>query len=185
MAAARSGAVPVSKFSKCGAVQQSVFTSQAISSDQQWAAARATDGAATTMPELRPVGIYFTSNGSWHLKIANTHLAYYSTAVAAYDAWLLNCADVAAEEVEADAVSAYQNAALRVHATAVGKAALRAQRDALAEAAEQAYPALFEARRPAATWQRPVAARRPCPNFRTAAPSNKASSRRRPLPRRR
>ena len=85
-------------------------------------------------------------------------------AIAALDAWRLNCAQVAVEEVEAasaDAVSAYQNAALRVHATAVGKAALRAQRDALAEAAARAYPALFEARRPAA-------ARRPCPISRTA-----------------
>ena len=162
MAAARSGAVPVSKFSNCGAVQQSVFTSQAISSDQQWAAARATDGAATTMPELRPVGIYFTSNGSWHLKIANTHLAYYSTAVAAYDAWLLNCADVAAEEIEAasaEAVSAYQRAA-SVVATAIDQAAARAERDALAKAAVREYPALFEARRPAAASRRRLAVRR-------------------------
>ena len=114
------------------------------------------------MPERRPVGIRFmSSSGSWRLRIANTHLGYYSTAVEAFDAWLLNCAEVAIEEVEADAVSAYQNAALRVHATAVGKAALRAQRDALAEAAARAYPALFEARRPAA-------ARRPCPISRTA-----------------
>ena len=116
------------------------------------------------MPVQRPLGVVFTSNGGWRLYIAHTHLGHYSTAVAAYDAWLLNCADVAVEEVEAasaDAVSAYQNAALRVHATAVGKAALRAQRDALAEAAARAYPALFEARRPAA-------ARRPCPISRTA-----------------
>ena len=121
------------------------------------------------MPEQRPVGIRFTSSRGWQLRLANTHLGYYSTAVAAYDAWCLNCAQVAVEEVEADAVSAYQNAALRVHATAVGKAALRAQRDALAEAAEQAYPALFLARRPAAAWQRPEAAQRPCPNSRTAS----------------
>ena len=140
------------------------MTSQATSSDQQWADERAADGAATPMPERRPVGICFKSKGGWELFLANTYLGYYSTAVAAYDAWLLNCADVAVEEVEAasaDAVSAYQNAALRVHATAVGKAALRAQRDALAKAAEQAYPALFAARRPAA-------ARRPCPISRTA-----------------
>lgn len=140
------------------------MTSQATSSDQQWAAERAADGAAATMPELRPVGIYFTSSGSWCLKLAKTHLGYYSTAVEAFDAWLLNCAEVAVESddaASAGAVSAYQNAALRVHATAVGKAALRAQRDALAEAAARAYPALFEARRPAA-------ARRPCPISRTA-----------------
>lgn len=137
------------------------MTSQA-SSDEQWAAARAAGGAAATMPERRPLCIHFmSSSGSWRLRIANTHLGYYSTAVEAFDAWLLNCAEVAIEEVEADAVSAYQNAALRVHATAVGKAALRAQRDALAEAAARAYPALFEARRPAA-------ARRPCPISRTA-----------------
>ena len=154
----------MSTFSNCGAVQQSVFTSQAISSNRQWAAARTADGAATTMTERRPIGIYVTSSGGWQLRPANTYLGTYSTAVEAFDAWLLNCADVAVEEVEAasaDAVSAYQNAALRVHATAVGKAALRAQRDALAEAAEQAYPALFAARRPAA-------ARRPCPISRTA-----------------
>ena len=137
------------------------MTSQVTSSDRQWAAERAADGAATTMPERRPVGICFTSRGGWQLILANTYLGYYPTAVAACDAWRLNCAEVAIEEVEADAVSAYQNAALRVHATAVGKAALRAQRDALAEAAEQAYPALFEARRPAAAGRRRLAARRP------------------------
>ena len=138
------------------------MTSQATSSDQQWADEREADGAATPMPERRPVGIRFmSSSGGWQLCLANTYLGYYSTAIAAYDAWCLNCAQVAVEEVEADAVSAYQNAALRVHATAVGKAALRAQRDALAKAAEQAYPALFAARRPAA-------ARRPCPISRTA-----------------
>ena len=131
------------------------MTSQAISSDEQWAAERVADGA--TMPERRPVGFWFTSRDGWRIR----YLGYYPTAVEAFDAWLLNCADVAIEEVEADAVSAYQNAALRVHATAVGKAALRAQRDALAEAAARAYPALFEARRPAA-------ARRPCPISRTA-----------------
>ena len=151
----------MSTFSNCGAVQQSVFTSQAISSNRQWAAARTADGAATTMPERRPIGIYVTSSGGWQLRPANTYLGTYSTAVEAFDAWLLNCAEVAIEEVEADAVSAYQKAALRVHATAIGKAALRAQRDALAEAAARAYPALFEARRPAA-------ARRPCPISRTA-----------------
>ena len=170
MAAARSGAVPVSKFSNCGAVQQSVFTSQAISSDQQWAAARTADGAATTMPKQRPLGIAFRSNGSWHLKIANTHLGYYSTAVAAYDAWCLNCADVAVEEVEAasaDAVSAYQRAAAVVATAIDDKAALRAQRDALAEAAEQAYPALFAARRPAAASRRRLAARRPASKLST------------------
>ena len=101
------------------------------------------------------------SSGGWQLKIARTYLGNYSTAVEAFDAWLLNCAEVAIEEVEADAVSAYQKAALRVHATAIDKAALRAQRDALAEAAEQAYPALFEARRPAAAGRRRLAARRP------------------------
>ena len=140
------------------------MTSQATSSDDQWAAERAAGGAATTMPERRPAGIYFKSSGSWRLELATTYLGTYSTAVEAFDAWLLNCAEVAVEESEAasaDAVSAYQNAALRVHATAVGKAALRAQRDALAEAAARAYPALFEARRPAA-------ARRPCPISRTA-----------------
>ena len=140
------------------------MTSQA-SSDEQWAAARAAGGAAATMPERRPLCIHFmSSSGSWRLRIANTHLGYYSTAVEAFDAWLLNCAEVAVESddaASAGAVSAYQNAALRVHATAVGKAALRAQRDALAEAAARAYPALFEARRPAA-------ARRPCPISRTA-----------------
>ena len=146
------------------------MTSQAISSDKQWAAERKADGAATTMPERRPVGIYFASRGGWQLILADTYLGSYPTAVAAYDAWLLNCADVAVEEVEAasaDAVSAYQNAALRVHATAVGKAALRAQRDALAEAAEQAYPALFAARRPAAASRRRLAARRPASKLST------------------
>ena len=140
------------------------MTSQAICSDQQWAAERAAGGAATTMPEQRPVGIQFTSSGSWLLKPANTYLGTYSTAVEAFDAWLLNCADVAVESDEAasaGAVSAYQNAALRVHATAVGKAALRAQRDALAEAAEQAYPALLEAWRPAAAGRRRLEVRRP------------------------
>ena len=151
------------------------MTSQATSSDQQWADEREADGAATPMPERRPVGIWFTSRGGWQLIIAHTYLGYYSTAVAAYDAWLLNCADVAAEEVEADAVSAYQRAA-SVVATAIDQAAARAERDALAKAAVREYPALFEARRPAA-------ARRPCPNSRTASPSNKASSRRRPRPR--
>ena len=134
------------------------MTSQAISSDEQWAAERVADGA--TMPERRPVGYWFTSRDGWRIR----YLGYYSTAVEAFDAWLLNCAEVAVESddaASAGAVSAYQNAALRVHATAVGKAALRAQRDALAEAAEQAYPALFAARRPAA-------ARRPCPISRTA-----------------
>ena len=137
------------------------MTSQAISSDEQWAAERVADGA--TMPERRPVGFWFTSKDGWRLRIANTDLGYYPTAVAACDAWLLNCADVAVEEVEAasaDAVSAYQRAAAVV-ATAIDQAAARAERDALAKAAEQAYPALFEARRPAA-------ARRPCPNSRTA-----------------
>ena len=117
------------------------------------------------MPERRPVGIQFlSSSGGWQLRLADTYLGTYSTAVEAFDAWLLNCAEVAVESddaASAGAVSAYQNAALRVHATAVGKAALRAQRDALAEAAARAYPALFEARRPAA-------ARRPCPISRTA-----------------
>ena len=131
------------------------MTSQAISSDEQWAAERVADGA--TMPERRPVGFWFTSRDGWRIR----YLGYYPTAVEAFDAWLLNCADVAIEEVEADAVSAYQNAALRVHATAVGKAALRAQRDALAEAAEQAYPALLEARRPAAAGRRRLEVRRP------------------------
>ena len=146
------------------------MTSQATSSDQQWAHEREADGAATTMPKQRPLGIAFRSNGSWHLKIANTHLGYYSTAVAAYDAWCLNCAQVAVEEVEAasaDAVSAYQRAAAVV-ATAIDQAAARAERDALEEAAVRAYPALFAARRPAAAWQRPAAARRPCPISRTA-----------------
>ena len=168
----------MSTFSNCGAVQQSVFTSQAISSNRQWAAARTADGAATTMPERRPIGIYVTSSGGWQLRPANTYLGTYSTAVAAYDAWCLNCAQVAVELVEAasaDSVSAYQRAA-SVVATAIDQAAARAERDALAKAAEQAYPALFEARRPAA-------ARRPCPNSRTASPSNKASSLRRPRPR--
>ena len=137
------------------------MTSQATSSDQQWADERAAGGAATTMPEQRPVGIRFMSSGGWELILAETYLGRYSTAVAAYDAWCLNCAQVAVEEVEADAVSAYQNAALRVHATAVGKAALRAQRDALAKAAVREYPALFEARRPAAAVLRRLAARRP------------------------
>ena len=130
------------------------------------------------MPERRPVGIRFmSSSGGWQLQIARTYLGYYSTAIAAYDAWCLNCAQVAVEEVEAasaDAVSAYQRAA-SVVATAIDQAAARAERDALAKAAVREYPALFEARRPAAA----VAARRQCPNSRTAAPSNKASSRRR------
>ena len=107
------------------------------------------------MPERRPAGICFTSSGSWRLELATTYLGTYSTAVEACDAWRLNCAEVAVEVVEADAVSAYQRAAAAV-VTAIGdKAALRAQRDALAEAAARAYPALFEARRPAAA-RRPV-----------------------------
>ena len=134
------------------------------------------------MPKQRPVGIYFESSRYWRLHIAGTHLGYYPTAVAACDAWRLNCAQVAVEIVEANAVSAYQRAAAAVVTAIDDKAALRVQRDALVEAAEQAYPALFAARRPAAAWRRPVAARRPCPNSRTAAPSNKASSRRRPRP---
>jgi len=136
------------------------LTSQAISSDQRWAAARAADGAATTMPERRPVGIYFKSKGGWQLFLADTYLGYYPTAVAAYDAWCLNCAQVAVEAASADAVSAYQRAA-SVVATAIDQAAARAERDALAKAAVREYPALFEARRPAA-------ARRPCPISRTA-----------------
>ena len=153
----------MSTFSNCGAVQQSVFTSQAISSNRQWAAARTADGAATTMTERRPIGIYVTSSGGWQLRPANTYLGTYSTAVEAFDAWLLNCADVAVEEVEAasaDAVSAYQRAAAAV-VTAIDQAAARAERDTLAKAAVREYPALFEARRPAA-------ARRPCPISRTA-----------------
>ena len=144
------------------------MTTQATSSEDQWAAARTADGAATTMPEQRPVGIRFTSSRGWQLRLANTHLGYYSTAVAACDAWRLNCAQVAVEEVEADAVSAYQRAAAAVVTAIDDKAALRAQRDALAEAAEQAYPALFAARRPAAA--RYPAARRPCPNSRATSP---------------
>ena len=139
------------------------MTSQATSSDQQWADERAADGAATPMPERRPVGICFKSKGGWELFLANTYLGYYSTAVAAYDAWLLNCADVAVEsdEASADAVSAYQRAAAAVVTAIDDKAALRVQRDALAKAAEQAYPALFAARRPAAAVLRRLAARRP------------------------
>ena len=133
------------------------MTSQVTSSDKQWAAERAADGAA--MPERRPTGVWFTSRGSWKLELARMHLGYYSTAVAAYDAWLLNCADVAAEEVEADAVSAYQRAAAAV-ATAIDQAAARAERDALAKAAVREYPALFEARRPAAASRRRLAVRR-------------------------
>ena len=136
------------------------MTSQVTSSDKQWAAERAADGAA--MPERRPVGIQFlSSSGGWQLYLADTYLGYYPTAVAACDAWHLNCAEVAIEEVEADAVSAYQRAAAAVVTALDDKAALRAQRDALAEAAEQAYPALFEARRPAAAGRRRLAARRP------------------------
>ena len=143
------------------------MTSQATSSDEQWADEREADGAATTMPERRPLGVVFTSNGSWQLNLASTYLGSYPTAVAAYDAWLLNCAEVAAEEVEADAVSAYQRAAAVVATAIDDKAALRAQRDALAEAAEQAYPALFAARRPAAASRRRLAARRPASKLST------------------
>ena len=161
MAAARSGAAPVSKFSNCGAVQQSVFTSQATSSDQQWADERKADGAATTMPGQRPLGISLRSSGGWQLRLAKTHLGIYSTAVEAFDAWLLNCADVAVEsdEASADAVSAYQRAAAAV-ATASDKAAARAERDALEEAAVNAYPDLFrvvEARRPVSKFSSHVA----------------------------
>ena len=151
----------MSKFSNCGAVQQSVFTSQATLSDQQWADEREAEGAAATMPERRPLGIKFmSSSDGWQLCLANTYLGYYSTAIAAYDAWCLNCAQVAVEAASADAVSAYQRAA-SVVATAIDQAAARAERDALAKAAVREYPALFEARRPAA-------ARRPCPISRTA-----------------
>ena len=80
-------------------------------------------------------------------------------AIAALDAWRLNCAQVAAEEVEADAVSAYQRAAAAV-ATASDKAAARAERDALEEAAVKAYPDLFPV----------VEARCPCPNYRATSP---------------
>ena len=114
------------------------------------------------MPEPRPVGIYFTSSGSWCLKLAKTHLGYYRTAVAACDAWRLNCAEVAVEAVEAasaDAVSTYQRAAAVV-VTAIDQAAARAERDALAKAAVREYPALFEARRPAAASRRRLAVRR-------------------------
>ena len=135
------------------------MTSQATSSDQQWADEREADGAATPMPERRPVGICFKSKGGWELFLANTYLGSYSTAVEAFDAWLLNCADVAVEEVEADAVSAYQRAAAVV-ATAIDQAAARAERDALAKAAVREYPALFEARRPAAASRRRLAVRR-------------------------
>ena len=100
------------------------MTSQATSSDQQWADEREADGAATPMPERRPVGIRFmSSSGGWQLCLANTYLGYYSTAIAAYDAWCLNCAQVAVEEVEADAVSAYQRAAAAV-VTAIAGVAL-------------------------------------------------------------
>ena len=133
------------------------MTSQAISSDEQWAAERVADGA--TMPERRPVGFWFTSRDGWRIR----YLGYYPTAVEAFDAWLLNCADVAVEsdEASADAVSAYQRAAAAVVTAIDDKAALRVQRDALAKAAEQAYPALFAARRPAAAVLRRLAARRP------------------------
>ena len=107
------------------------------------------------------------SSGGWQLKIARTYLGNYSTAVEAFDAWLLNCADVAIEEVEADAVSAYQRAAAAVVTAIDGKAALRVQRDALAEAAEQAYSALFAALRPAAALRHRLAARRPVSEFST------------------
>ena len=83
-------------------------------------------------------------------------------AVEALDAWCHQCAKVAVTVVDVAAsadVAAYLEAAAAV-ATASDKAAARAERDALEEAAVKAYPDLFsvvEARRPVSKFSSHVA----------------------------
>ena len=89
-------------------------------------------------------------------------LAAAVVALEADDAWRHQRAQAASEQVDVAAsadVAAYLEAAAAV-ATASDKAAARAERDALEEAAVNAYPDLFPV----------VEARRPCPNSRAAAP---------------
>ena len=83
-------------------------------------------------------------------------------ALEADDVWRHQRAQAASEQVDVAAsadVAAYLKAAAAV-ATATDKDAARAERDALEEAAVNAYPDLFPV----------VEARRPCPNSRAAAP---------------
>ena len=106
--------------------------------------------------------------------IVTRKLAAAVAALEADDVWRHQRAQAASEQVDVAAsadVAAYLKAAAAV-ATASDRAAARAERDALEEAAVNAYPDLFPV----------VEARRPCPHSRTAAPSNKASSRRRRSP---
>ena len=89
-------------------------------------------------------------------------LAEAVVALEADDVWRHQRAQAASEQVDVAAsadMAAYLEAAAAV-ATASDKAAARAERDALEEAAVQAYPDLFPV----------VEARRPCPNSRAAAP---------------
>ena len=82
-------------------------------------------------------------------------------ALEADDAWRHQRAQAASEQVDVAAsadVAAYLKAAAAV-ATASDRAAARAERDALEEAAVNAYPDLF-----------PVNARRPCPKSRATSP---------------
>ena len=90
-------------------------------------------------------------------------LAAAVVALEADDAWRHQRAQAASEQVDvaasASAVGAYLVVAAAV-ATASDKAAARAERDALEEAAVNAYPDLFPV----------VEARRPCPNSRATSP---------------
>ena len=92
-------------------------------------------------------------------------LAAAVVALEADDASRLERVQVVSEEVDdaaaAGAVEAYHKAAKSVvDAAPAEKAALRVQRDALEEAAVNAYPDLFPV----------VEARRPCPNSRATSP---------------
>ena len=83
-------------------------------------------------------------------------------ALEADDVWRHQRAQAASEQVDVAAsanVAAYLEAAAAV-ATATDKAAARAERDALEEAAVKAYPDLFPV----------VEARCPCPNYRATSP---------------
>ena len=94
--------------------------------------------------------------------IVTRKLAAAVAALEADDAWRHQRAQAASEQVDvaasASAVGAYLVAAAAV-ATASDRAAARAERDALEEAAVNAYPDLF-----------PVNARRPCPKSRATSP---------------
>ena len=93
--------------------------------------------------------------------IVTRKLAAAVAALEADDAWRHQRAQAASEQVDVAAsadVAAYLKAAAAV-ATASDRAAARAERDALEEAAVNAYPDLF-----------PVNARRPCPKSRATSP---------------